>query len=98
MVTTDKPCKEIGLDIRTFYAELITQYFKNYGYLWVDIDHSCATVEEIDSDAFFQYNPQYDLVIFIPDKQESKEYKSIEREGGKRWLGHFWAATNPPET
>jgi len=92
MVTTDKPCEEIGLDVRKHYSELIKQYFENYGYLWVYVDHSCATVEEIKSDAFFQYNPQNDLVIFIPDKQESKEYISL----GTR-LGHFGWTTNPPE-
>jgi len=97
MVTTDKPCKEIGLDIRTFYSELIKQYFENYGYLSVDIDHSCATVEEIDSDAFEQDNSQLDLVIFIPDKQESEKYREIVLEDGKRRLGHFWSATDPPE-
>jgi len=96
MVTTDKPCTEIGLNIRTFYSELIKRYFENYGYSSVYIDNSCVTVEEINSDDFPQYDDQYDLIIFIPDKEDSKKYRGIVQEDGKKRFGHIRWTTNPP--
>jgi len=97
-VTSDKDCSKIPLETIKFYAEIIRKYFNNYGYPYVSIDHQCATTEQIDvtgknnPKTFSKYNPNFDLVIFIPDKKESARYMPA-----KSAYGHYGWSTNPPE-